>query len=115
MDSALPFLCFWHEQALASMMESGKDNDSSWGNKIGYMLIPFHLAKHDDPIEYVRRATKVARRKKSSMESVFTFWSGDMVLKLFGIKVRWISLPSLTRHLCLPPHTIVVSALTKEN
>ncbi|KAF8676305.1 hypothetical protein HU200_047182 [Digitaria exilis] len=73
-------------QALASMMESGKHNGSSWGNKIGYMLIPFHLAKHDDPIEYVRRATKVARRKKSSMESVFTFWSGDMVLKLFGIK-----------------------------
>ncbi|RCV26751.1 hypothetical protein SETIT_5G271700v2 [Setaria italica] len=73
-------------QTLASMMESGKDNGARWGNKIGYMLIPFHLATHDDPIEYVRRATKVARRKKSSMESVFTFWSGDMVLKLFGIK-----------------------------
>ncbi|PUZ55348.1 hypothetical protein GQ55_5G204700 [Panicum hallii var. hallii] len=73
-------------QTLASMMESGKDNGARWGNKIGYMLIPFHLARHDDPIEYVRRATKVARRKKSSMESVFTFWSGYMVLKLFGIK-----------------------------
>jgi hypothetical protein len=69
------------------MMESGKDNGARWGNKIGYMLIPFHLARHHDPIEYVRRAAKVARRKKSSMESVFTFWSGDMVLKLFGIKV----------------------------
>ncbi|CAO2165949.1 unnamed protein product [Urochloa humidicola] len=73
-------------QTLASMMETGKDNGAGWGNKIGYMLIPFHLARHDDPIEYVRRATKVARRKKSSMESVFTFWSGDLVLKLFGIK-----------------------------
>ncbi|CAL4974724.1 unnamed protein product [Urochloa decumbens] len=73
-------------QTLASMMETSKDNGARWGNKIGYMLIPFHLARHDDPIEYVRRATKVARRKKSSMESVFTFWSGDMVLKLFGIK-----------------------------
>ncbi|CAO2204378.1 unnamed protein product, partial [Urochloa humidicola] len=73
-------------QTLASMMETGKDNGARWGNKIGYMLIPFHLAKHDDPIEYVRRAIKVARRKKNSMESVFTFWSGDMVLKLFGIK-----------------------------
>ncbi|EES03441.1 hypothetical protein SORBI_3003G258000 [Sorghum bicolor] len=38
--------------------------------------LPFHLAKHDDPIEYVRTATKVARRKKSSMESVFTSPSG---------------------------------------
>jgi hypothetical protein len=80
------------------MMESGKDNGARWGNKIGYMLIPFHLARHDDPVEYVRRATKVARRKKSSMESVFTFWSGYMVLKLFGIKV-WIRLLSLTRRL----------------
>ncbi|CAD6237418.1 unnamed protein product [Miscanthus lutarioriparius] len=57
--------------ALASMMESSKDNGARWGNKLGYMLIPFHLAKHDDPLEYVRKATKVARRKKSSMESVF--------------------------------------------
>ncbi|OEL18667.1 O-acyltransferase WSD1 [Dichanthelium oligosanthes] len=73
-------------QTLASMMESGKNNGARWGNKIGYMLIPFHLAKHDDPIEYVRKATKVARRKKNSMESVFTFWSGYMVLKLVGIK-----------------------------
>ncbi|CAL4955144.1 unnamed protein product [Urochloa decumbens] len=73
-------------QTLASMMETGKDNGARWGNKIGYMLIPFHLARHDDPIEYVRRAAKVANRKKSSMESIFTFWSGDMVLKLFGIK-----------------------------
>ncbi|KAJ1284794.1 hypothetical protein BS78_03G232500 [Paspalum vaginatum] len=73
-------------QALASMMESSKDNGARWGNKLGYMLIPFHLAKHDDPVEYVRTAARVARRKKSSMESVFTFWSGDMVLKLFGIK-----------------------------
>lgn len=73
-------------QALASMMESSKDNGASWGNKLGYMLIPFHLARHDDPMEYVREATKVARRKKSSLESVFTFWSGDMVLKLLGIK-----------------------------
>jgi len=83
------------------MMESSKDNGARWGNKLGYMLIPFHLAKHDDPIEYVRKATKVARRKKSSMESVFTFWSGDMVLKLFGIKVRWISFPiSIGRRRC---------------
>ncbi|KAL6845282.1 hypothetical protein ACP4OV_024777 [Aristida adscensionis] len=72
--------------ALASMMESGKDNAAKWGNHLGYMIIPFHLAKHNDPIEYVRKAKKIARRKKSSMESVFTYWSADMVVKLFGIK-----------------------------
>nr|CAB3473906.1 unnamed protein product [Digitaria exilis] len=89
-------------QALASMMESGKHNGSSWGNKIGYMLIPFHLAKHDDPIEYVRRATKVARRKKSSMESVFTFWSGDMVL-FCGNPIVYIA-PGTYGH----PHALTV-------
>jgi hypothetical protein len=71
---------------LASMMESGKDNGAQWGNRLGYMILPFHIAKHDDPLEYVRKATRVARRKKSSMESVFTFWSGSVVLKIFGIK-----------------------------
>ncbi|KAL6614730.1 hypothetical protein ACP70R_037000 [Stipagrostis hirtigluma subsp. patula] len=72
--------------ALASMMESGKHNAARWGNQLGYMIIPFHLAKHDDPIEYVRKAKKVALRKKNSMESVFTYWSADLVVKLFGIK-----------------------------
>ncbi|XP_062206513.1 wax ester synthase/diacylglycerol acyltransferase 4-like isoform X2 [Phragmites australis] len=77
---------------LASMMESGKDNGARWGNQIGYMIIPFHLAKHDDPIEYVRKAKKVARRKKSSMESVFTYWSADMIVKLFGIKCAQLTM-----------------------
>jgi hypothetical protein len=69
------------------MMESGKNNGVKWGNRFGYMILPFHLAKHDDPLEYVRKATKVTRRKKSSMEAIFTYWSADMVVKLFGIKV----------------------------
>ncbi|BAD73756.1 unknown protein [Oryza sativa Japonica Group] len=71
---------------LAKMMESGKNNGVKWGNRFGYMILPFHLAKHDDPLEYVRKATKVTRRKKSSMEAIFTYWSADMVVKLFGIK-----------------------------
>ncbi|XP_040381564.1 O-acyltransferase WSD1-like [Oryza brachyantha] len=71
---------------LAKMMESGKNNGVKWGNQFGYMILPFHLAKHDDPLEYVRKATKVTRRKKSSMEAIFTYWSADMVVKIFGIK-----------------------------
>uniref|UniRef100_A0A6B9MRS2 WSD1 n=1 Tax=Stipa capillacea TaxID=665497 RepID=A0A6B9MRS2_9POAL len=72
--------------SLASMMESGKDNGAKWGNQLGYMILPFHIGNHDDVLEYVRKATKVARRKKSSMESVFTYWSADMIMKIFGIK-----------------------------
>jgi hypothetical protein len=68
-------------------MESGKDNGAQWGNRLGYMILPFHIAKRDDPLGYVRKAAQVARRKKSSMESAFTFWSGSVVLKIFGIKV----------------------------
>ncbi|VAH63244.1 unnamed protein product [Triticum turgidum subsp. durum] len=73
--------------ALATMMQSGKDNGAEWGNRLGYMILPFHIAMHDDdPLEYVRKATKVARRKKSSMESIFTYWSASMIMKIFGIK-----------------------------
>lgn len=78
---------FCCRQTLASMMESGKDSGAKWGNRLGYMILPFHLAKHDDHLEYVREATKVARRKKSSMESVLTYWSASIIMKIFGIKV----------------------------
>jgi hypothetical protein len=69
------------------MMESGKDNGAQWGNRLGYMILPFHITKHKDPLEYVRKATQVSCRKRSSMESIFTFWSGSVILKIFGIKV----------------------------
>jgi hypothetical protein len=77
----------YYMQALANMMESGKNNGAQWGNRLGYMILPFHIANHEDPLEYVRKATQVSRRKKSSMESVFTFWSGSVILKILGIKV----------------------------
>ncbi|KAG8077551.1 hypothetical protein GUJ93_ZPchr0007g6323 [Zizania palustris] len=72
--------------ALAKMMEAGKKNSVKWGNQIGYLILPFHLAKHDDTLEYIRKANKVARRKKNSLESIFTYWSSDLVVKIFGIK-----------------------------
>ncbi|KAF7023441.1 hypothetical protein CFC21_035948 [Triticum aestivum] len=71
---------------LASMMKSGEDNDVKWGNQLGYMLLPFHIEKHDDPLKYVEKAMRVAHRKKSSMESVFTNWSASMIQKIFGSK-----------------------------
>nr|CDM83947.1 unnamed protein product [Triticum aestivum] len=73
-------------KTLASMMKSDKDNGVKWGNQLGYMLLPFHIEKHDDPLKYVEKAMRIAHRKKSSMESVFTNWSALMIKKIFGIK-----------------------------
>uniref|UniRef100_A0ACD5VJR0 Uncharacterized protein n=1 Tax=Avena sativa TaxID=4498 RepID=A0ACD5VJR0_AVESA len=70
----------------ASMMEPGKADGAKWGNQLGYMILPFHISKHDDLLEYVREGTKVARRKKSSMESVLIYKSPVTVMKIFGVK-----------------------------
>ncbi|KAK1660890.1 hypothetical protein QYE76_049049 [Lolium multiflorum] len=75
---------------MATMMKSGKYNTAQWGNRLGYMILPFHIAKNRDPLEYVLKATEVAGRKKSSMESIFTFWSGLVIMKIFGIKALTI-------------------------
>ncbi|KAM0863102.1 hypothetical protein ACQ4PT_044818 [Festuca glaucescens] len=71
---------------LAEMMDSSKDNAVKWGNQIGYIVLPFHIAMHDDPLEYIRLGKKTADRKKRSLEAVFTYWSGNLVVKLLGIK-----------------------------
>ncbi|CAN6272798.1 unnamed protein product [Urochloa humidicola] len=74
-------------QALSKMMESGgKDNGARWGNRLGFMMIPFDLPPHDDPLEYVRRGAEAARRKKNSLECVLTYWSVVAIDKLLGIK-----------------------------
>ncbi|KAF6997450.1 hypothetical protein CFC21_013669 [Triticum aestivum] len=71
---------------LAQMMDPSKDNTVKWGNHIGYIVLPFHIAMHDDPLEYIRQGKKTADRKKRSLEAVFTYWSGNLVVKLLGIK-----------------------------
>ncbi|KAM3412591.1 hypothetical protein ACQJBY_003986 [Aegilops geniculata] len=71
---------------LAQMMDPSKDNAVRWGNHIGYIVLPFHIAMHDDPLEYIRQGKKTADRKKRSLEAVFTYWSGNLVVKLLGIK-----------------------------
>lgn len=71
---------------LAAMMDSSKDNTARWGNLIGYIILPFNIAIHDDPLDYIRQGKRTLDRKKSSLEAVFTYWSGNLILKLFGIK-----------------------------
>nr|CAD1823303.1 unnamed protein product [Ananas comosus var. bracteatus] len=55
-------------------------------NRVGYILLPFSIAMYEDPLDYVRKGEAIAKRKKSSLVAIFTFLSGDLVTKLFGIK-----------------------------
>ncbi|OEL16934.1 O-acyltransferase WSD1 [Dichanthelium oligosanthes] len=74
-------------QELAQMMESSKHNDVKWGNQVGQIILPFHIALHDDPLEYVRKAKKIVDRKKHSFEVMFTYGIGKTATELFGAKV----------------------------
>ncbi|VAI35037.1 unnamed protein product [Triticum turgidum subsp. durum] len=73
-------------QTYVDMIDSGKSDDVDWGNQLGYILLPFHLAMHDDPLAYVRKAKKTVDRKKSSLEVIFTCKMGESFLKMFGLK-----------------------------
>ncbi|KAL6620668.1 hypothetical protein ACP70R_035807 [Stipagrostis hirtigluma subsp. patula] len=71
---------------LAEMMDPGKHNDVKWGNLISSIILPIHIAMHDDPLEYIRQGKRTTERKKRSLAAVFTYWSGNLIIKLFGIK-----------------------------
>ncbi|WOL20557.1 hypothetical protein Cni_G29362 [Canna indica] len=71
---------------LAKLME-GKDGGTKWGNRIGYMMLPFTVSNCKDPLDYVRRGKAIADRKKNSLGAIFTYKSVLLLDKLFGIKV----------------------------
>uniref|UniRef100_A0ACD5UV04 Uncharacterized protein n=1 Tax=Avena sativa TaxID=4498 RepID=A0ACD5UV04_AVESA len=73
-------------QKNVNMIESGKSDDVTWGNQLGYVILPFHLARHHDPLEYVHKAKKTMDRKKASLEVVFTCKISEVFLQMFGIK-----------------------------
>ncbi|XP_038684088.1 O-acyltransferase WSD1-like isoform X2 [Tripterygium wilfordii] len=70
-------------QALADMMEESK---YGWGNRIGYILLPFNIALHDDPLEYIRSTKRTIDRKKFSLEAIFIHLAGTLTAKLLGAK-----------------------------
>ncbi|XP_051226785.1 wax ester synthase/diacylglycerol acyltransferase 11 [Lolium perenne] len=72
--------------ACVNMIESGKGSDVKWDNKLGFIILPFFIGKHSDPLDYVRKAKKVVDRKKSSLEVVFTHLAAEVILKVFGLK-----------------------------
>lgn len=74
------------------MINSGRENEVKWGNALGFIILPFHIGTHKDPLDYVRKAKKVVDRKKSSLEVVFAHAAAEVILKLFGLKVHMSSL-----------------------
>ncbi|CAN6196764.1 unnamed protein product [Urochloa humidicola] len=68
------------------MIKSGKSNAVRWGNRLGYIILPFHLAMHDDPLEYVRKAKEIIDRKKSSLEVIIIHMAIEIIFKIFGPK-----------------------------
>ncbi|PUZ68304.1 hypothetical protein GQ55_2G015600 [Panicum hallii var. hallii] len=73
-------------QTDVDMIESGKSNAVRWGNRLGYIILPFHLAMHDDPLEYVRKAKRVIVRKKNSLEVIIVHMAIEIVFKILGPK-----------------------------
>lgn len=76
-------------------MDPNTQNDSKWGNRIGYMILPIHITSHEDPLEYVRQAKKSVDRKKNSLESFITQKIAEMATKILGAKVHPCNTPKI--------------------
>ncbi|KAJ3669456.1 hypothetical protein LUZ60_011406 [Juncus effusus] len=71
---------------LAEMLDRGKKG-VTFGNKLGYILLNMPIGSYDDPLDYVRKGSAVAKRKKNSFESILSYMTADLLMKLFGVKV----------------------------
>ncbi|ONI25596.1 hypothetical protein PRUPE_2G310700 [Prunus persica] len=71
-------------QALADMM--ARKSKARWGNRFGYILIPFTIALRDGPLDYVRQAKAVIDRKKHSLEAFCTYLIANVLIKIIGAK-----------------------------
>ncbi|GAB2249780.1 hypothetical protein Droror1_Dr00013139 [Drosera rotundifolia] len=72
-------------QDLAAMMSEG--SKCKWGNKIGYILVPFHLTLEKDPLQYIQRVKAMIDQKKLSLEAMLSYYVALFALKVLGIKV----------------------------
>ncbi|KAK4777311.1 hypothetical protein SAY87_017498 [Trapa incisa] len=70
-------------QALSDMM--AEQSKMSWGNSIGYIVLPFSIGHQEDPLEYVRQAKSTIDRKKLSLEAILTHVTAEIVLKVLGV------------------------------
>lgn len=74
-------------EGLAEMMEGESDGRWQWGNAIAYVLLPFHIALKDDPLDYIRDAKATIDRKKLSLEAPCTYTCAKLILKTLGLRV----------------------------
>ncbi|GFY99652.1 O-acyltransferase (WSD1-like) family protein [Actinidia rufa] len=72
-------------QDLVAMMDKG--SPARWGNKIGYVLLPFNIGLREDPLDYIHQAKAAINRKKASLESLFAYIFTKFLIKFFGSKV----------------------------
>lgn len=70
---------------LAEMMRN-EGSAIKLGTKVGHILLPFEVTLHENPLSYIRNAKASIDRKKLSFESICAFYSGQYLLKLFGVK-----------------------------
>jgi hypothetical protein len=68
------------------MMEGG--SQMRWGNHLGYLLIQIPMKHQEDPLDHVLAAKKIGDRKKASLEGIFAYWSGALIMKIAGPIVR---------------------------
>ncbi|KAL9684708.1 hypothetical protein QQ045_022149 [Rhodiola kirilowii] len=69
---------------MGEMKEKG--SLARWGNQIGYVVYPLKVGIRSNPVEYVLSAKAGMDRKKTSLESRFSYFFIKIMLKLFGIE-----------------------------
>ncbi|GAB4826224.1 hypothetical protein Ancab_009089 [Ancistrocladus abbreviatus] len=69
-------------QELADMMAKG--SKCKWGNVIGYILLPLHIAVLDDPLDYLREAKATIDPKKLSLEAKASHYISKLMADTFG-------------------------------
>ncbi|KAL1819642.1 hypothetical protein DCAR_0415945 [Daucus carota subsp. sativus] len=63
---------------------------AKFGNKIGYVILPFNIGIQADPLDYIWQAKAVIDRKKASLEPLFTYLFLKLVIKFFGVKTAGV-------------------------
>ncbi|EPS71440.1 hypothetical protein M569_03321, partial [Genlisea aurea] len=72
---------------MSEVMEGGRKLDlNSWGNKVGFMLIPLKLRLESNPVSYLRSAKAIMDRKKLSLQPHAGYYFVKLLMLLLGMK-----------------------------
>ncbi|CAB4290521.1 unnamed protein product [Prunus armeniaca] len=78
-------------QEQSDLMKS--NSGSSWGNKFSTFLLPIYYKKSSEtePLEYLRRAKVIMDRKKQSLEALFSYKIGCILMTYLGAEIAtWL-------------------------